>query len=456
MHFYTGVLISRDDSILIFPMITGSPMAKPQSERDLKGAVIPVKEWASRASGFPFRIGIFFVAVGSLCNLWVLTRLFSSDGALEFETRAVIWFFDLALIGIGLFLVWYSRFGSSIEALRYCQARYPRGTALVIGILLSAILLVCAEVFFFALNQAKTDHSRVEDFGVQFVRKEWLGFENHPSARFVHRLRLGDREIFNVTYSTDSLARRITPANNSGAKNRFGLFFGCSYTFGFGVADDATLPSQVGQLAPVYKPYNYGVIGYGAQHVMLKLQDPKLRNEIEEKEGVLVYLFIDDHIQRVTGIVNHHGREMPYYTLDARGELQRNGDMVSGRPGRSLWFWLLRQSQMAAFFQVGMDSSIGVEDIRLTTKMIEEARNSFCRTFRSSRFYVLLYPDSGSRFRNSIKKHLERAHVEYLDYTELFDPNADGLRIEADNHPTSKALRLVAEQLVRDLKLADS
>jgi len=423
---------------------------------DTKGAgpVILVKDWASRSSDFRFWIGILLISIGCLSNQWALTRLFSSDGTLAFETRAQIWFFDLALIGLGLFLVWYTRWGSSIQALRYCQTHYPHTTSLAIGILLSALLLVSAEVFFYALNQTKTDHSRVEDFGVRFARKEWLGFENLPSGRFTHRLRLGDREIFNVTYLTDSLSRRITPANKSGAKTRFILFFGCSYTFGFGVADDATLPSQVGQLAPAYKSYNYGVIGYGSQHVMLKLQDPKLRGEIEEKEGVLVYLFIDDHINRVIGIMNHHGREMPYYTLDARGELQRNGDMVSGRPGRSLWFWLLRRSQMAAFFQLGMATNISDEDIGLTTKIIEEARNSFCRTFRRSQFYVLLYPDSGSRFRPSIKKHLERVQVQYLDYTELFDPNTAGLRLEADNHPTPKAHRLVGEQLVRDLELA--
>jgi hypothetical protein len=101
-----------------------------------------------------------------------------------------------------------------------------------------------------------------------------------------------------------------------------------------------------------------------------------------------------------------------------------------------------------------MASRISDQDIRLTTKMIEEARNSFCRTFRRSRFYVLLYPDSGSLYRQRIKKYLERAQVEYLDYTELFDPNTAGWRIKTDNHPTPKAHRLVAQQLVRDLNLA--
>ena len=47
--------------------------------------------------------------------------------------------------------------------------------------------------------------------------------------------------------------------------------------------------------------------------------------------------------------------------------------------------------------------------------------------------------------------HLKDANVNYLDYSELFNPDSSqGLRIESDPHPTPKAYRLLAERLTRE------
>jgi len=409
-----------------------------------------------------YLIGVALSCVGLLCNEWVLTKLFSSDGALEFDTRAQIWFFDIGLILLGLCLIWYSRWGSAVGALRYCQQNYPRTTASAFGLGLAVVLVVSLEVFFYALNRLKADASKVTESTMRFVRTEPLGYKNPPNARAVERMSVNGREIFNVTYSTDGYSRRITPFNNAGRAEKFALFFGCSFVFGQGVQDEETLPSCVGQLAPRHRPYNYGVIGYGPQQLLIKLEDPNLRREIEENDGILVYTYIHDHVYRVIGTINHHGKERPYYVLDSNGDLRRKGNMASGRPGLALWYWFIGKSQMAEFFQLGFDSRIDEYDIKRTAKIIIEARNAFSRQFHGTEFYVLLYPNPASRsvgseaVRKKLILHLDAAKVKYLDYSELFDPDpSQGLRIEGDPHPTPKAYRLVAEQLTRDLGIRE-
>ena len=87
-------------------------------------------------------VGVLLCCVGILCNQWVLTRLFSSDGTLEFETQAEIWFFNIGLVLLGLFLIWYSCWASSVEALRYWLQNYPRTTASAFGLAMAVGLSV--------------------------------------------------------------------------------------------------------------------------------------------------------------------------------------------------------------------------------------------------------------------------------------------------------------------------
>lgn len=410
-----------------------------------------------------YRLGLILCFLGILCNQWVLTSLFSSDGQLEFTTRAQIWFSDSGLILLGLCLIWYSRRGSAVRALSYWQKNYPRATASMFGLVMALVLLVSIEGFFYALKRITADNSRVWESTLRYVRTEPLGYKNPANARAVETMSLNGREIINATYSTDGYSRRITPFRNAGRAEKFILFFGCSYAFGEGVQNEETLPSRVGELAPRYRPYNYGVIGYGPQHVLIKLQDPSLRTEIEESDGILIYLLIHDHVYRVIGTINHHGREMPYYVLDSNGDLRRKGNMVSGRPGLALWYWFIGKSQMAQFFQLGFDSRIEEYDIKRTAKIIIEARNAFSRSFNRSEFYVLVYPNPASRsagsfaVREKLLVRLKDANVNYLDYSELFNPDpGQGLRIEGDPHPTPKAYRLLADRLTSDLGIRDS
>src|SRR5439155_3453419 len=129
--------------------------------------------------------------------------------------------------------------------------------------------------------------------------------------------------------------RRVTPiAGCSSCRTKFLLFFGCSVAFGSGVKDTETVPFYASQFAPAYRAYNYGIPGYGTQQVLARLQSEKIDQEVNEKNGILIYVFIDHHVRRVIGSLDtiRWGASWPYYTLDASDNLVRKGTFTSGRP----------------------------------------------------------------------------------------------------------------------------
>ena len=69
-------------------------------------------------------------------------------------------------------------------------------------------------------------------------------------------------------------------------------------TFGLGVNDNETMPFYVAHFASHYRPYNYGVSGYGPHNMLAQLQRGNLTKEINENHGIAIYTFIDHHIDR--------------------------------------------------------------------------------------------------------------------------------------------------------------
>ena len=153
--------------------------------------------------------------------------------------------------------------------------------------------------------------------------------------RLTENMDTGGQRLHQATYTTDAYHRRITPVDHPEQRHKFLLFFGCSMTFGLGVNDDETMPFYVAQYASHYRPYNYGVSGYGPHYMLAQLQRGDLPKEIHEHQGIAIYTFIDHHINRAIGtmrVYNQWEQHAPFYTLDAHDRLVRKGDFTSGRP----------------------------------------------------------------------------------------------------------------------------
>src|SRR5207247_1138975 len=111
------------------------------------------------------------------------------------------------------------------------------------------------------------------------------------------------------------------------------------------------------------------------------------------------------------------GVHVPIYTLDAQDRLVRQESATFGSRLVSLLSWGLRKSQVLTYFDITFPPmpTMHEEHIRLTARIIEEARKAFHQQFPSGEFYVLLYP--GVRHGEDLIPYLAQAGIKYLDYS---------------------------------------
>jgi hypothetical protein len=336
-----------------------------------------------------------------------------------------------------------------------------------VGVGFTLFLLVCIEAAFFFLNRSQ---DQLEDVALDFIkggetanvqfrgeharalfqRDDWLGYKPVPNTQVVASREKAGKVLYNVVYSIDSHGRRVTPVENLGSVSHYILFFGGSYTFGEGVNDNETMPYYVSQLVPKYRSYNYGAGGYGPQHMLAKLQSEEITTEIDEPQGIVIYTFMIEHINRAIGSMGIHsqrGELMPYYLIDTDGRLVRNSNLVSGRPTLSIFYWIASKSQTLRYFGIDFPLRYSDEHLKTTVRIIEESRNTYRDKFNSDEFYVLIYPGLG--FPELIP-FLEAAGIRYLDYSDIPPIYNDDFWL-GEGHPTAKAHRIVAEKLVQDL-----
>lgn len=262
--------------------------------------------------------------------------------------------------------------------------------------------------------------------------------------------------FYNVNYHTDSFGRRLTYGASDSMRKDHLIFFGCSYTFGWGVEDDETLPSALARSSD-YKAYNYSFIAFGAQHMLAKLETNTLRKEIPEQKGTGIFVLILDHVNRAIGDMktfNGLGKSMPYYNYDDNGKIVRKGNFTNRKWSNKI-YRVLSYSQLVSGLGINIPSSIKLRHLNLTADIIARSKELYIQQFTNDSFYVLFYP-AAVDFRpmlDSLKVLLESRGVHVIDYSELLgdDLNPYVLKPLIDSHPNDLSNRLVGQNLANDL-----
>jgi hypothetical protein len=332
--------------------------------------------------------------------------------------------------------------------------RYPRSFAIIIGIFLLMSFLLMAESILKFYNFCAGKDSFVARGKVRCIYDELLGYKPKADSKLVATF-ISDKELmYKATYSIDQYNRRITPIENRKKRNKFVVFFGCSFAFGEGLQDNETIPFYFANLADTYMPYNYAFSGYGPQQMLAKVQDKNIANEIAEPNGIGFYVYNAWHIPRAAGfmsVYNSWGKDMPYYFLDENKMLIHDGNFTTGRPVLSLFYRILGLSGIAKLFKIEFPFKITEEHIQLTNEIIRAAQQAFKEKFKQSEFYVVFHPLNTGNIQN-IKSFLDSNRIRYLDYADLFKNIEDnGLLTIPDGHPSAYTNKLIAEHIAEDL-----
>ncbi len=339
----------------------------------------------------------------------------------------------------------------SIEKLKQLMHKYGNIIALILGCLFVMIGLTGLEIFLHMRSQA---YGVVQtNFGDFIVSDPVLGNKGKPNYSGVNTLIKHGEVVYVTTYTLDESGHRHTPVGNPETRDIDALFFGCSFTFGLGVADEETFPAVVGNKLLNVQPMNYALFGYGPQHLYLQLHDPDFSAHTKNKKGFVIYTILGDHHNRLSGYGSWG---------DSWANLPRLIPVDEHFEHRGFFGNPLDRIHLARFvlFRTGyyQRREESEEDRwQLCYQILQASRDRLHDILPEFEFIVLVYPESGPP--EFVIEHIASLGIEVLDYNDLYDDLQwtdqdlwyDDMPTSNRGHPTALAHKLVGERLSHDL-----
>ena len=311
------------------------------------------------------------------------------------------------------------------------------------------LVFISMLLFFFIYFVWKGDQKLKEQLPMLHSLETFMEFDQDLGYRFKSNVTFSWEEMFHdSTYhdkyiSTDSLRRRTV---NNNFASQYLLFLGCSYTIGQGLNDEESFPYILNDRQDKYQVYDYASTGYGAQQLIPIFNKP-IRNEIKEDSGILIYMFIDHHVNRLAkdifsvnfsfftpyfvfedNKVVNKGLYYEYFPIKTRLVLGVSNtvlyDVWDALEQRFFWDW---------------DSNY-----KFTAKVIKTSQEAYLRQFPKGKYYVVIFPGE----KNEIKSYLEKEGLNIIDLSESINLEEIGGRQKDAYHPNEVGASAIAELLL--------
>ena len=324
----------------------------------------------------------------------------------------------------------------------------PRLTAFLVGSFISYCLLMAVEFgcryYFKHLYKAPYSEATYWEPSAN-VRDSILGTALPKDTVISHAYVVNDSLIYKRYYHTDEFGRRITPNTFSDSVyNEFVMVTGCSFAFGYGLSQNQTLSYYLDSLTG-HRGYNYAVAGHGTQQTLAILQSRNIQHEISETNGVLIHLFIDDHIPRLIGsrrLIKLWARNFPYYYLNGK-ELKHDGSFWTGRHLLTRFYRAISQSAFIDLFDIDIPWRISDRHMELFGAVMHESKSAFMQQFPNARMLVVIGPNS--KLASRATQELDNRGIEFLDLSELLDKDEKQYKIHwTEAHPNANYYQEVA------------
>lgn len=256
-------------------------------------------------------------------------------------------------------------------------------------------------------------------------------------------------EILSYSYSVDNFTRRVSSSPENSPTN-FLVFLGCSFTFGVGVKDNETLPSQTQLGSSNFRVYNYGVGGSSPVDVLFRLKSID-SSELKEERGLFLYVLFHDHLRRFHQRLEYmgaYGLHKTYYQKENR-EWKPLGIYREVFPVRAWLQSFVVSSYTFKLLRPFLSHSYSDAEIAEYVALIQDMKTE--AEERKGKFAVLIWPHTPDM--NLLRRLLDEAHVSYLDYSQLdlHVLTKGKANIPIDGHPTAETYRVLGQMAARDL-----
>ena len=354
------------------------------------------------------------------------------------------------------------------QRVRHVIARHPNILAFLVGCLLVVVLFGGLETFLRVRVWLATEpgegparsnlYDMVEAHPV-------LGYRAKTSTTLTELLTRGGKVIYTADYDIDAHSQRVTPFSHDDAEHDCAaVFLGCSMTFGLGVENADTLPAQFAARTTGYWPVNAGFPGYGLQQVWLHLTDAAFFANIPFDEGVVIYTFIDDHINRLAGVpavLTGWNYALPWL-VEKEDQIEHSGTFATRNP---LQYYIYRYGgrlHLYRFFESRVSRPTSTtaytpDMLDLAARVIVDGAEKLRDLRPGFQLWVLFFP--GTALSAEMQERLESTGVQCLDYSELLnDTDIPDERLwHKDSagaewgHPKAEVYAVVAEQMTADI-----
>ena len=276
------------------------------------------------------------------------------------------------------------------------------------------------------------------------------------------------KKLFDAVYTMDANGLRVSypPGQSGNVHEPCILFFGDSYTFGWGLNDDQTLPYRVAiKTEGKYRVYNLGFPTHGPQQMLVELE----RDMVGRETGCaapdiryVIYVAMPDHVRRAAGLRDIDHRHGPRYELGKDGTVSYEGQFGEDRNKVEKIRSQLRKSILYRKL-VGGDGiyyrRYNHDDITRYLAIVEAASKRIKSAYPNAEFDVLAWGNDAldkkkvlaSEMIAGLTRKGLRVHVVEDILPGSSDNKPDYFLGGWDPHPNAMANDRIAEYLVRKI-----
>jgi hypothetical protein len=363
-----------------------------------------------------------------LLALAVLTV--ASASGLHFAARTEVFFLVFFLLGS----VW------TVAIALLFRGEYLRNGMLLCGSILLSLTVVEACMYFATKSQIIIAQTAPT---VWRQKDGSIGNLPIPNTATEFKEFLDDRLIDDVTYRIDANGLREIPIAVQGGPHK-AVFFGCSYMFGHGVANDQTLPYYfVQDTKGGFEGFNFAGEGWGP-HQMLREVETGFVRRVAGTPDLAIYEAIPDHLRRVAG--RAPWEDGPRYELCQEG-------VCYAEPFHSDFYevcrrWLER-SWTVKFFESHYARLSRPSDLPLFLAVLKKTRSLLEEN--GTRFVIVLW-DQNDLARTMLKT-LRANQFDVVALSSIFPGSelTEPPLIQLDRHPAPATNKAIAAYLWRQV-----
>jgi hypothetical protein len=370
---------------------------------------------------------------------------------------AVKWFPEPYL---WIFLTWASVF---LCALRLV----PRARTAWISLVILSCVLAGLEGFFWI--SGIWIYKDVKSEGTfKWVSDNVLGFVAPKGVARTEAKYYRGEKLFDVVYTMDANGLRITYARPPSTKTNRPcvLFFGDSYTFGWGLNDQETMPYRVAtRTGEKFRVYNLAFPTHGAHQMLAALDHGLVGKEVDcapQDINYIIYVATPDHVRRAAGLREIDFRHGPRYVLGADGNVSYQGQFgEDGTKMEKIGIQLAKSSLYRKL--VGGDAiytrRYNGADVTLYLAIVGAARTQIKNAYPNAEFHVLAWSNDAKDKDKALASQIIKGFSDKgfaVHRVEDILPGSSDNKAEYflggwDLHPNAMADDRIAQFVVRDI-----